>query len=49
MLDFELEIGDLAAQGYPVTARAPAGEAAACMRLPLTREDLDYQLVARQS
>ncbi len=44
MLDFELEIGDLAAQGYPVTARAPAGEAAACMRLPLTREDLDYQL-----
>ncbi|HXB46264.1 MAG TPA: hypothetical protein VNW50_00775, partial [Streptosporangiaceae bacterium] len=43
-LDFELEIGDLADQGYPVTARAPAGEAAASMHLPLTREELDYQL-----
>jgi WD40 repeat protein/tetratricopeptide (TPR) repeat protein len=43
-LDFELEIGDPAGQGYPVTARAPSGEAAASMRLPLTREELDYQL-----
>jgi tetratricopeptide (TPR) repeat protein len=43
-LDFELEIGDRAGQGYPVTARAPAGEAAASMHLPLTREELDYQL-----
>ena len=43
-LDFELEIGDLTDQGYLVTARAPAGEAAASMRLPLTREELDYQL-----
>ena len=43
-LDFELEIGDLAGQRYPVTARAPAGEAAASMHLPLTPEELDYQL-----
>ena len=46
ILDFEMEIGDLAGQGYPVTARAPAGEASASMRLPLTREELDRQLVA---
>jgi hypothetical protein len=44
ILDFEMEIGDLAGQGYPVTARAPAGEASANMRLPLTREELDRQL-----
>ena len=44
ILDFELEIGDLADQGYLVTARAPAGEAAASMRLPLTREEFDFQL-----
>jgi tetratricopeptide (TPR) repeat protein/sugar lactone lactonase YvrE len=43
-LDFELEIGDRAGQGYPVTARAPAGEASASMRLPLTPEEIDYQL-----
>jgi WD40 repeat protein len=44
ILDFEMEIGDLAGRGYPVTARAPAGEASASMRLPLTREELDRQL-----
>jgi WD40 repeat protein/tetratricopeptide (TPR) repeat protein len=44
ILDFEMEIGDLAGHGYPVTARAPAGEASASMRLPLTREELDHQL-----
>jgi WD40 repeat protein len=44
ILDFELELGDLGDQGYPLTARAPAGEAAASLRLPLTREELDYQL-----
>jgi hypothetical protein len=44
ILDFEMEIGDLAGHGYPVTARAPAGEASANMRLPLTREELDRQL-----
>src|ERR1700691_1757895 len=43
-LDFEWEIGYLAEQGYPITARAPAGEATACMRLPLTRDEIDYQL-----
>lgn len=44
ILDFEMEIGDLAGHGYPVTARAPAGEASASLRLPLTREELDHQL-----
>src|SRR5215813_3365021 len=44
ILDFDLEIGDLADQVYPVTARGPAGEAAASMQLLLTREELDYQL-----
>src|SRR5215475_8443463 len=44
ILDFEMEIGDLAGHGYPVTARAPAGEASASLRLPLTREELDRQL-----
>jgi tetratricopeptide (TPR) repeat protein len=43
-LDFELEIGDLGDQGYPVTARAPAGEATVSMHLPLAREELNYQL-----
>jgi hypothetical protein len=43
-LDFELEIGQGSGQSYPVTARAPGGEAATSMRLPLTTEELDYQL-----
>src|ERR1044071_5423361 len=41
ILDFEMEIGALAGQGYPVTARAPAGEASASMRLPLSRDQLE--------
>jgi WD40 repeat protein len=44
VFDFEVEIGDPAGEGYPVAARAPAGEAAASMRLSLTREELDYQI-----
>lgn len=43
-LDFELEIGPGTGQVYPVTARAPGGEAATSMRFPLTLEELDYQL-----
>ncbi len=43
-LDFELEIGPGAGGSYPVVARAPGGEAATTMRLPLTPAELDYQL-----
>jgi len=43
-LDFELEIGADAAGSYPVLARAPGGEAATTLRLPLTPAELDYQL-----
>jgi len=43
-LDFELEIGPGADQRYPVTARAPGGDAATSMQLPLTLEELDHQL-----
>ena len=44
-LDFELEIGPGAADSYPVVARAPGGEAATTLRLPLTPAELDHQLV----
>ncbi len=43
-LDFEVEIGPGAGQRYPVTARAPGGDAATSMHLPLTLEELDHQL-----
>lgn len=43
-LDFELEIGPGADQSYPVSARAPGGDAATSMHLPLTHEELDHQL-----
>jgi hypothetical protein len=44
-LDFEVEIGLETAQGYPVNARGlGSGEAATSMRLPLTSDELDYQL-----
>ena len=43
-LDFELEIGPGADQTYPVSARAPGGDAATSMHLPLTVEELDHQL-----
>jgi hypothetical protein len=44
MLDFELEIGPGAAGTYPVVARAPGGEVATSMRLPLTFAELDHQI-----
>ncbi|MGH3898632.1 MAG: CHAT domain-containing protein [Pseudonocardiaceae bacterium] len=43
-LDFELEIGSGTAGRYPVVARAPGGEVAASMRLPLTLPQLDQQI-----
>ena len=43
-LDFELEIGSGAAGTYPVVARAPGGEVATSMRLPLTPVELDQQI-----
>ncbi|MGH3837860.1 MAG: CHAT domain-containing protein, partial [Pseudonocardiaceae bacterium] len=43
-LDFELEIGSGAAGTYPVVARAPGGEVATSMRLPLTLAELDHQI-----
>jgi hypothetical protein len=43
-LDFELEIGSGAAGTYPVVARAPGGEVATSMRLPLTPAELDQQI-----
>ncbi|MGH3753211.1 MAG: CHAT domain-containing protein [Pseudonocardiaceae bacterium] len=43
-LDFELEIGSGAAGSYPVVARAPGGEVAVSMRLPLTSAELDHQV-----
>jgi len=43
-LDLQLEIGPGAGQMYPVTARAPGGDAATSMHLPLTFEELDHQL-----
>jgi WD40 repeat protein len=43
-LDFELEISSGAHHTYPITARAPGGEAAATMRLALTSAELDYHL-----
>jgi WD40 repeat protein len=43
-LDFELEISQGSGQTYPVTARAPGGEAATGLRLPLPTEELDRQL-----
>ncbi len=46
MLDFELEIGPCAAGTYPVVARAPGGEVASTMRLPLTFAELEYQIAA---
>jgi WD40 repeat protein len=43
-LDFELEIGDPENQRYPVTARAPGGEAATTMHLAGTVEEFDHEL-----
>jgi len=43
-LDFELEIGPGTAGNYPVTARAPGGDAAATLRLSLAPAELDHQL-----
>jgi hypothetical protein len=43
-LDFELEIGDPENQRYPVTARAPGGEAATSMHLAGTAEEFDREL-----
>ena len=43
-LDFELEIGPGTAGSYPVTARAPGGDAAATLRLSLAPAELDHQL-----
>jgi WD40 repeat protein len=43
-LDFELEISSGNGHIYPVVARAPGGEAAATMRLPLTSVELDHHL-----
>jgi Tol biopolymer transport system component len=43
-LDFELEIGPQTGETYPVAARAPGGEAAASMRLPLARQELEHQV-----
>jgi WD40 repeat protein/tetratricopeptide (TPR) repeat protein len=43
-LDFEVEISPGTDQRYPVTARAPGGDAATSMHLPLTPEELDHQL-----
>jgi len=42
--DFELEIGPGTAGSYPVTARAPGGEAAATLRWSVTPAELDHQL-----
>jgi hypothetical protein len=43
-VDFEVEISPGADRRYPVTARAPGGDAATSMHLPLTLEELDHQL-----
>jgi hypothetical protein len=44
-LDFEVEIGPVIDQTYPVTARvAGSGEAATSMQLPLTGKELNHQL-----
>ncbi|MCX4585680.1 CHAT domain-containing protein [Streptomyces sp. NBC_01481] len=44
MLDFELEINAGAGCRYPVSARAPGGDAATSMGLPLEIKELDHQL-----
>ncbi|MGH3916044.1 MAG: CHAT domain-containing WD40 repeat protein [Pseudonocardiaceae bacterium] len=43
-LDFELEIGLEVAGSYPVTARAPGGEAVGTLRWSVTPAELDHQL-----
>jgi len=43
-LDFELEICPGTAGSYPVTARAPGGDAAATLRLSWAPAELDHQL-----
>ncbi len=43
-LDFELEISSGTAGTYPMVARAPGGEVATTMRLPLTSAELDHHL-----
>ncbi len=43
-LDFELEIGPGTGDSYPVVARAPGGEVATSMRLPVTLAELSRRL-----
>ncbi|MGH3798225.1 MAG: CHAT domain-containing protein [Pseudonocardiaceae bacterium] len=47
-LDLELEVGRGTGGGYPLVARAPGGEVAVTMRLPLTFAELDHELAVVQ-